>query len=192
MMELRAWSFESTCARGGSLDFTPAPWLFLFWANPRKTATRGPGPCPNVESRQGASSRQVLALVFWIWGWRALWRASSETKSFKSFKSEKLRSLGPAFLSPLASARPTQKSGCQQTSWSAGWVSFLDDRGSGLDWTLPSLPPMFPKAPQPKPKRTVDRCGRRRHARAAPRGQHGSSRPATGMLPLDRNPSRLG
>lgn len=57
----------------------------------------------------------------------------------------------------------------------AGWVSFLHGRGSGLDWTLPSLPPMFPKAPQPKPKRTVGRCGRRRHARAAP-GARGPTR----------------
>lgn len=59
----------STCARGGSLAFTPA---FLFWANPRKTATRGPGAVPNVESTQGASSRQVLSLAFWIWCWQAL------------------------------------------------------------------------------------------------------------------------
>lgn len=65
----------------------------------------------------------------------------------------------------LASARPTQKSGCQQTSW-MGLISPWSRFWTRLDPAKPST--HVPKAPQPKPKRTVGRCGRRRHARAAP------------------------
>lgn len=62
MMELRAWSFEPTYARGGSLDFTPAPRLFLFGLAPERQPPGVRGRAPT--SNQGKAQARDRC---WLW-----------------------------------------------------------------------------------------------------------------------------
>lgn len=173
----------STCARGGSLAFTPA---FLFWANPQKDSHPGSGGRAQrrINARRKLETGAVVGVLDMV-----LASSLSERHPKQSLSSS---ISGPPVTKTdvlLASARPTQKSGCQQTSW-MGLISPWSRFWTRLDPAKPST-----HVPEGAPAEAEANRWPLWPATACPGprgGQHGSSRPATGMLPLDRNPSRLG
>lgn len=126
----------STCARGGGLDFTPG---FCFGLTPKRQPP-GRGPRAVLQRRINAKRKLETGAGFGVLDMVLASSLASVIRN-KVFQVKDEASIsGPPVTKTdilLASARPTQKSGCQQTSW-MGLISRWPRFWTRLDPAKPS------------------------------------------------------